>query len=456
MASGQRSKLKRKEEYYANKSEAPSSEYIITDGSSGSDGTNYMEASALSIDRNEIPRKDKMRSKNGEIDGKHKHSAAKLARKPSNKNRNYKEKLLDSDGSGTCSPGEDSVFDYDGEIKWGAVFKDIRGALFVLFLIAVPVTLLLRMERFDSKVEALKSAVNEWKINPDQSSIEYGPIANWNVGEVRDMSWLFYAADFNEDISSWDTSSSTSMMNMFSMSVFNQDIGGWDVSKVVNMKGIFASDYNFNQDLSRWDTSSLQHAAEMFQYCSSFNQDLSAWQVSKVESIGAIWQVSSAFAGDISSWDVENVTEMTGAFSESSFNGDVSAWDVTRVVNLSFCFGGTPFNQDLSAWSVYSATSMVGMFSKSSFNHDISSWQVSRVKNMAYMFGKATYFDQDISGWDISSVTKKSGIFYDADSFDCTYDPFYIISDDTISNYSNATQNYTDDTVAEEYSCFDY
>ena len=44
----------------------------------------------------------------------------------------------------------------------------------------------------------------------------YGPINNWDVSGITDMSYLFCElCNFNADISSWDTSGVTSMRSMF-------------------------------------------------------------------------------------------------------------------------------------------------------------------------------------------------------------------------------------------------
>ncbi len=59
---------------------------------------------------------------------------------------------------------------------------------------------------------------------------------------ITDMSFMFEgdpemfktAYAFNQDISSWDVSNVNNMAYMFYASAFNQDIGSWDVSNVTN------------------------------------------------------------------------------------------------------------------------------------------------------------------------------------------------------------------------------
>ena len=62
----------------------------------------------------------------------------------------------------------------------------------------------------------LKAAVELWVSDNAAARSAHGPIADWGVSSITDMSWLFYySINFNEDISSWDTSSVTDMRYMF-------------------------------------------------------------------------------------------------------------------------------------------------------------------------------------------------------------------------------------------------
>ena len=72
---------------------------------------------------------------------------------------------------------------------------------------------------------ALLAARSAWCENTTAAAAVYGPISDWDVSAVADLSYLFCSSDgwpyhrdcnpvckhFNEDISAWDTSSATNM-----------------------------------------------------------------------------------------------------------------------------------------------------------------------------------------------------------------------------------------------------
>ena len=97
----------------------------------------------------------------------------------------------------------------------------------------------------------LKDAVNMWTdpATKDAALNLYGPINEWDVSLITDMSDLFNPyptwppatpdrpKTFNDDISNWDVSNVTNMERMFfDQEIFNQNIGSWNVSNVTNMK----------------------------------------------------------------------------------------------------------------------------------------------------------------------------------------------------------------------------
>ena len=68
---------------------------------------------------------------------------------------------------------------------------------------------------FTSKAE-LKTAVQAYDANLTAAIAAYGPIAEWDVSKITDMSHLFQnLKNFDADISNWNTSGVTTMAYMF-------------------------------------------------------------------------------------------------------------------------------------------------------------------------------------------------------------------------------------------------
>ena len=128
---------------------------------------------------------------------------------------------------------------------------------------------------------------------------------------VTDMSnMLYYAPDFNQNISSWDTSNVTNMNGMFAGAfVFNQPIGDWDVSNVTDMKAMFEYATAFNQPIGNWDVSNVTNMSFMFSLATSFNQPIGDWNVSSVTNMFSMFYAAYSFNQDLSNWDVTNVTD---------------------------------------------------------------------------------------------------------------------------------------------------
>ncbi len=140
---------------------------------------------------------------------------------------------------------------------------------------------------------------------------------------VVDSAILYQMVDENEDVSRVVTTKITRMLYLFSDSInhsFNQDIGSWDVGNVTDMSVMFFGASSFNGDISAWDVSNVTTMYFMFGKAESFNQDISFWDVSNVKNMFFMFSNAESFNQDISSWDVSNVTEC------SAFRFNATSW----------------------------------------------------------------------------------------------------------------------------------
>ena len=236
-------------------------------------------------------------------------------------------------------------------------------------------------------------------------------ISGWDVSQVTNMVLMFYNTPFNHTIGQWNVSSVTTMSSMFEKaSAFNKDISGWErtgstVGNVSDMSFMFYSSA-FNQPIEI-GTSSVTTMKGMFSTDGSsyvpFNQDISNWErtgstVGNVNDMSFMFYGSAFNNGDsgnnglkpLNNWNVSSVTTMKGMFSTTT-NGP-----------------SVPFNQDISGWertgsTVGNVNDMSFMFYKSAFNQPIGNWNVSNVNTMESTFNNAGAFNQDLSGWDQTS-----------------------------------------------------
>ena len=102
---------------------------------------------------------------------------------------------------------------------------------------------------FPQTKEELK-AIIETRIKDEGNEVDLNDI---DVSKITDMSELFERTDFNGDISNWDVSNVKDMSYMFyNCKKFNHDISSWDVSNVTNMSNMFYECALFNQDISKY------------------------------------------------------------------------------------------------------------------------------------------------------------------------------------------------------------
>ena len=75
-----------------------------------------------------------------------------------------------------------------------------------------------RLDTIFTTKAALRTAVQAFNADPEAATARYGPIADWDVTAITDMSGLFAGLqNINADISNWNTSSVTDMTRMFNV-----------------------------------------------------------------------------------------------------------------------------------------------------------------------------------------------------------------------------------------------
>jgi surface protein len=224
-----------------------------------------------------------------------------------------------------------------------------------------------KSEYFNLDNDSLKKLVNYWYGNKrgffDKVLRGLGvtgppvPIAEWDVSQVTNMSYLFTEAkDFNENISSWNVSNVQSMAYMFYESDrFSQNINDWDVGNVRNMRGMFQRSQKFNSYLDQWDTGRVLDMRDMFKDSRKFNRNIDTWNVSNVRNMERMFE-NTAYNKPLASWNVMSVVNMAGMFRNNvKFNQPLANWgsSLKSIKNLDlFLQNAKSFNQDLSDWNL--------------------------------------------------------------------------------------------------------
>jgi len=138
-------------------------------------------------------------------------------------------------------------------------------------------------------LEELKAAAHSW-VNGGQSDVEaeYGPIEDWNVECVTDMTKLFCGHVDCEDFSE--------------MLEFNGDISKWNVGRVTNTLQMFRNANEFNVDISKWDVGQLGNMNMMFREADAFNVDISKWNVEAATAMRRVFYHTNAFNINLCEW----------------------------------------------------------------------------------------------------------------------------------------------------------
>lgn len=160
------------------------------------------------------------------------------------------------------------------------------GAAFAALL---QLTLLLRVRASDDPLStnpasigsfadrsALLIARDAWCENATSAAAAYGPIGNWDVSRVTDLSYVFcsaYGSCYTGEYSAYaetHVSCEEAGCNI-KCATFNDDVSNWTTSSVTSLDFTFRSAAQFNQPLL-WDTSRVSSMLWTFKSATAFNQ----------------------------------------------------------------------------------------------------------------------------------------------------------------------------------------
>ena len=215
-------------------------------------------------------------------------------------------------------------------------------------------------------------------------------IANWDVSNIEDMSYMFYSASkFNQPLNAWGnkTSNVTNMQYMFSKSpwigagTFNQSLTSWNTGSVTNMENMFNGASQFAGDRVRMEHRKRHQHAEHVQRGIQVQQRRVQLEHGEGHEHGlhvperCPLQPEPHHTGrqvehrpcdehdpDVQRGDcfqrfiveLEHRTDHEHAVHVRQHGGlrqDISAWDTSRVTNMTGMFqSATAFNSPLNDW----------------------------------------------------------------------------------------------------------
>jgi len=173
-----------------------------------------------------------------------------------------------------------------------------------------------------------------WGCNNLQITATDAPNLSYLGGEASDSNQTFNSAFRNCDnpnfatahnFNVWNMTLATGTGFMFMDSTFNRPINNWNMRNVKEMSFMFANNTAFNQNISSWDTSSTTGMGAMFRNASAFNQNIGTWNTSNVLGMNVMFENAIAFNQNLSSWCVEQIPNPP-----SGFDTGATAWVLPR------------------------------------------------------------------------------------------------------------------------------
>lgn len=282
-------------------------------------------------------------------------------------------------------------------------------------------------------------------------------ITNWNIANMKDMSFAFaQSAATNIDLSNWDTSSVTNMYATFYNNTITDysSIYNWNTSKVKDCRYIFGVDTKITSlDLSGWDFSSCIYMTK------AFIGDNNLVSLKLPQNISKVLDLQGTFSGcpiellDVSNidtsnclyldytfnaelspsfpiaaltgyenWNTNNVTTFQATFQNQSklTSLDLSNWSFENAKDLSWMFNGCSELTELKLGNlVNQATTLLGMFQKCSSltELNVDNLCTSACTNVSQLFyNDSSLTSLDLSTWDFSNCTSMKHLFRGANN----------------------------------------
>lgn len=259
--------------------------------------------------------------------------------------------------------------------------------------------------------------------------------------KLTDMGWMMYwARNFNQDISTWDTSNVRRFDYLFAhCDSFNRPIDNFDFSSVrgINWMFFFCSSFNKkilpkvipeNRDIGWYNLLSwcssynqplwpffkkINTCDNMFALCRNFDQDCSMiWQdVWWVKSLSGVYYYADNFNNNIPKTLNNNywywiAIDMMFAYARR-FNQDILP--ILKQCKIRYIYGAfeaaSSFNQPLNDLDVSAVKDLRCVFMwASSFNQPLDKRDVRSAESMNSIFKEAYNFSQNISNWQLDSL----------------------------------------------------
>ena len=266
----------------------------------------------------------------------------------------------------------------------------------------------------------------------DENQIsDLSPLANWNTGNVTDMSFMFKENQISDLslLDNWNTGNVTDMSFMFGRNQISDlsPLANWNTGNVTDMSLMFGQ--NQISDLSplaNWNTSNVTDMSSMFD-----NNRISDLSLLANWNTGNVTNMNNMFEGNqisdlspLANWNTGNVTDMSSMFQHNQISdlSPLANWNTSNVTSMGDLFGGMFADNQISDlsplanWNTGNVTDMSQMF----YNNQISdlsplaNWNTGNVTDMSHMFEGNQISDlSPLANWNTGNVTNMSYMFYD-------------------------------------------